>query len=289
MTWKKSSGAMTTLVSVITPTLNSETFIHDCLKSVQIQNSSDICVEHIIVDGGSQDLTFKIFQQFNSEDKNRFIIANGTTQSEALNIGLANINPQTNWIGWLNSDERYEADAFKNLIDNQLDNLHSCVLYGDFFRINAEGKKLKLNRQWNYDLSIGTLLTPTIQNCSALFNISCLPEPFINEKYNFIMDWDFYVRIMKKDHARATYVPKVIGNYMMQSHSKTAQNQEMFKREIAIFNSENYPTQSLLFIYLLRKVLILKFFIILLKERKFFDKLYFKLIEQRKYKDLFGK
>jgi glycosyltransferase involved in cell wall biosynthesis len=43
------------LISVVTPTLNGIRYLPDCIESVQSQKSSNVEVEHIVVDGGSTD------------------------------------------------------------------------------------------------------------------------------------------------------------------------------------------------------------------------------------------
>ena len=275
-------------VSVITPTLNSEKYIYECLKSVACQNSTEIEVKHIVVDGGSNDETRNICSTFETFSKIQFISEPGSTQSKALNVGLSKVERDVQWIGWLNADERYEPEAFQQLLLELPSDEHACVLYGDFNRIDAAGQIIKKNLQWTYDREIGKLLTPIIQNCAALFNSNCLPDPFISEEYNFIMDWDFYVRLLNNEEANAIYVPKIIGNYTMQPQSKTAKNQKKFLAEIKQFKQKNYPNVSDLVLYWYRKILILKFFLILIKEKKFLYKVFFKIITQRKYKNLFG-
>ena len=48
--------------SIISVSLNSESFINDCLASVNQQNYNDI--EHIIIDGGSKDKTINVVKKY---------------------------------------------------------------------------------------------------------------------------------------------------------------------------------------------------------------------------------
>ena len=50
--------------SVITPTLNAEAYILDCLRSVVREREAGNLVEHVIVDGGSSDRTLEIVRDF---------------------------------------------------------------------------------------------------------------------------------------------------------------------------------------------------------------------------------
>jgi glycosyltransferase involved in cell wall biosynthesis len=45
------------LISVVTPTLNAIYYLRDCIESVRIQQTPNVQVEHIVVDGGSSDGT----------------------------------------------------------------------------------------------------------------------------------------------------------------------------------------------------------------------------------------
>ena len=48
------------LISVVTPTLNGIRYLHDCIESIRNQESPNVDVEHIVVDGGSSDGTVEL-------------------------------------------------------------------------------------------------------------------------------------------------------------------------------------------------------------------------------------
>jgi glycosyltransferase involved in cell wall biosynthesis len=112
------------LITVITPTLNSEPFLLDCIHSVKSQKVA----RHIIVDGGSIDKTKGIALE-NGVDL--FIDAPGSNIYEALNIGIQNCD--TEFICFLNSDDLY---AGPNTLHDVLDIFSfssddTLLLYGD--------------------------------------------------------------------------------------------------------------------------------------------------------------
>jgi glycosyltransferase involved in cell wall biosynthesis len=49
-------------ISIITPTFNSEKYLERCIKSIQSQDYNSI--EHIIVDGDSNDETINIIKKY---------------------------------------------------------------------------------------------------------------------------------------------------------------------------------------------------------------------------------
>ena len=94
--------------SIITATLNSETFLEQCIQSILNQKFAD--VEHIIVDGGSTDATLSIARRYPG-----LIIVErpGTGIYEAWNIGLDQATGSV--IGICNSDDFYASDTFQRV------------------------------------------------------------------------------------------------------------------------------------------------------------------------------
>jgi glycosyltransferase involved in cell wall biosynthesis len=50
------------LISIVTPTLNAIRYLRHCIESTRIQESPNVQVEHIVVDGGSSDGTVEFAQ-----------------------------------------------------------------------------------------------------------------------------------------------------------------------------------------------------------------------------------
>jgi glycosyltransferase involved in cell wall biosynthesis len=92
-------------ISVITATLNSADFLHECIASVLRQEGGE--VEHIIVDGGSTDDTLQIAR---ANPHLRVIVRLGCSIYEAWNIGLDVATGDL--IGFCNSDDYYVPNAF---------------------------------------------------------------------------------------------------------------------------------------------------------------------------------
>jgi glycosyltransferase involved in cell wall biosynthesis len=91
-------------VSIITPTLNANAFVAEAIESVVAQNNPD--VEHIVVDGGSNDGTLDTLGQHLHL---RVLLRPGTGLYAALNVGLAEASGEI--IGFLNADDSYTRGA----------------------------------------------------------------------------------------------------------------------------------------------------------------------------------
>ena len=96
--------------SIITPTLNSEKTLQRTMSSVASQTYNNF--EYIIVDGGSDDNTLNII------NKNLNIVTNWVSEKDegiydAMNKGIK--MSQGDFIGIINSDDWYEEDALDNI------------------------------------------------------------------------------------------------------------------------------------------------------------------------------
>lgn len=96
-------------ISIITPSLNSAQYLEEAIESVLAQEYKN--VEHVIVDGGSDDGTLEILKKYKhliwvSEPDNG--------QSCAMNKGFR--MSSGNIIGYLNADDYYLPDAFNTVI-----------------------------------------------------------------------------------------------------------------------------------------------------------------------------
>jgi len=121
--------------TIITPTLNSEKYIDNCLSSVSLQK--DIFVEHIVVDGGSTDATKEIVKKFPNV---KFIHLNGSSIYEALNHGI-NISTG-DFIAFLNSDDYYEDEFVLRRVLQFFTNNSVDIVYCDCVMVDLSGKYL---------------------------------------------------------------------------------------------------------------------------------------------------
>ena len=91
------------LVSIVTPTYNSEKYLDQNIESIIDQNYENI--EHIIVDGGSTDGTLKILQRFEDDYNMRWISEPDNGMYDAIEKGFDMASGSI--YAWLNSDDMY--------------------------------------------------------------------------------------------------------------------------------------------------------------------------------------
>ncbi len=103
----------TPLVSIITPSYNSEKYIREIIESIKNQTYKN--VEHIIVDGGSNDSTLKIIKEYNQI---KFISEKDKGMYDAINRGLK--ISKGDIIAWINSDDLYFDYSIEVVVNEYL-------------------------------------------------------------------------------------------------------------------------------------------------------------------------
>jgi len=115
---------MEKLVSIITPCLNGEKFVHRLLDSVLEQSYGNI--EHIFVDDGSTDRTAEIIKQYipKYEQKGKkliYVFQENARAAAALNNGLKLF--KGDYLTWPDSDDFYRSkDSIATMV-NSFENL----------------------------------------------------------------------------------------------------------------------------------------------------------------------
>jgi glycosyltransferase involved in cell wall biosynthesis len=179
-------------ITIITPSLNSEKYIENCLSSVNSQK--DICIEHIVVDGGSTDATQDVVKKFPNV---KFIRLNGSSIYEALNHGI--INSTGDYIAFLNSDDYYDNEyvlkrVLKFFVDNSVQ-----VVYCDCIMIDLSGKFLyKFTTMNNLNFNVSSKLVYVLPHPSTFFRKNIFDSiGLYDTSLKFSSDCEFILRSLK--------------------------------------------------------------------------------------------
>src|SRR5882724_5341375 len=128
-------------VSIITATFNSEATIRNTMNCIREQDYPDI--EHIIVDGLSQDETLKIVGSFSHVAK--VISEKDTGIYDAMNKGISLAGGEI--IGILNSDDIYVDDHVISTIASVFENDKVDLCYADLQYVQHQNIN-KVVRTW---------------------------------------------------------------------------------------------------------------------------------------------
>jgi len=211
-------------LTIITPVYNGQRFIGACLQSVIDQHCPG--VEHLIMDGGSTDLTLKIIEEYSQRYEHiRLVSEKDNGQSSAMNKGISLARGRV--IGFLNSDDYYQPKVLPKVLDIFMDLPAPSFLVGNCNVLNDDEKITNLNKPSRLSLTNILIRGEVNQfpyNPSAYFYHRSLHDKIgtYDESNHHTMDIDFLLRMSKVAHIK--YVDETWGNFRFIRGTKTYQS-----------------------------------------------------------------
>lgn len=206
-------------ISIITPVYNGAKYIQACLQNFADQQCPQ--AEHLIMDGGSNDGTVEMIQEWATQHPNvRLISEKDKGQSDAMNKGIR--MAEGNIISFLNVDDYYEPGVLNRVLDIFTDLPEPSFVCSNLNIWNGDGTKRHFNKP-------SRLLLPEIisnkfewpYNPTAYFYHKSLHDTtgLYNIDNHYCMDYEFILEAAK--HIRLRYVDEVWGNFCVVEESKT--------------------------------------------------------------------
>jgi len=153
-------------------------------------------LEHIVVDGASTDGTVDILKRYQSVtgwEHLRWISELDHGQSDAINKGFRMATGDI--IGWLNSDDLYQADTFARVARAFQDNPQVDFVYGDYLIIDETGNTLLLKKEIDFDWEIMLCGLNYIAQPNVFFRSRVFKElGYLNDSLHYVMDYEFWLR-----------------------------------------------------------------------------------------------
>lgn len=206
-------------LSIITPSYNQSDAILDTIKSIKKQEYPN--VEHIVVDGGSDDGTVDILKEQENEYDLRWVSEPDRGQSHAVNKGIEMADGD--WIGWQNSDDYYVDGAFDTFAQVVADHPDADVVYGDLIVVDRDGTEI--DRAYHTRPSKFVQRYSNIMANQATFFKKSVFETvgLLKEEYHYCMDIDLFWRLT---HSNLTlvHVPEFLACFRMYDEAKTGGN-----------------------------------------------------------------
>ena len=196
-------------VSLITATFNSSNNLKSCLQSVIKQSHEEI--EHIIIDGVSNDNTLQIIKNFQEiNPKIKFISENDNGIYDALNKGIKMASGDI--IGFIHSDDFLKSKDIISGIVSLISNEKFDGIYGDLQYVDKNNPK-KVVRNWKSSEFFQKLLKkgwmpphPTFFLRKEVYK----KHGLFDLKYSISADYDFMLRVLKDSNLKFKYYPRVI-------------------------------------------------------------------------------
>lgn len=205
-------------LSIMTPSFNSGDYIEETIKSVLEQDYDNF--EYFIIDGGSTDNTLNIIKKYEKKypDKIKWISKPDNGQTDAINKALR--MSSGDWFAWINADDYYESNIFSKLISFLKNHPNAGVVYGNCFEIQLNGKRRLMIPPKRVSNRFLRIYGSKIYGPSSFFNMKSLKKiGEFDEKINYWMDYEMYVRISK--YFQLKYVPLNIANFRLLPNQKS--------------------------------------------------------------------
>ena len=223
--------------TIITPSMNYERFLEDCLGSVAEQTG--VTLEHLVIDGGSTDDSASVAARFPHA---------GWTQepdqgmSDAINKGFE--RARGDWVMWLNADDRLKPGALAEML-TLLEKSQADVVYGDWDFIDEAGNFLRHVTAPRWSRFVHVHHHCFIGSTAAFYRRATVIAEGnrLREDFRYVMDGEFYARLDAAGK-RFERVPVTVADFRL--HGANASQRHLGKtRDMeAILSAERQHVES---------------------------------------------
>ncbi|MEH3154981.1 MAG: glycosyltransferase [Gordonia paraffinivorans] len=183
------------VLSVLTPTFRGGRFLPLALQSTQAAVAAGD-VEHIVVDGGSEDGTVELLERSHAV----WHSAPDRGQSDALNTALS--MSRGRWVGWINCDEYYLSGALDSLVRTvrRIDARSEPVdlVYGDYIEVTPDDQILRLVAQHSPDVGVLRRFGLALPSSTVVMRRSLVEQVGgWNVENRTMMDWELWLSLLE--------------------------------------------------------------------------------------------
>lgn len=203
------------LVSIITPSYNQARFLEKTIQTVLDQDYPNI--EYIIVDGGSDDGSLGILEQY-APRLAWWVSEKDRGQTDAINKGFARARGDV--LAWINSDDTYNPGAVREAVAYLQAHPQAGMVYGDANLIDENDRVIGRFPAAQTDYRRLRRGYVHIPQQSAFFRADLWRKVGpLDPSFYFAMDYDLWVRLAAQ--APLDYYPRLWANFRLHSSAKT--------------------------------------------------------------------
>jgi len=193
-------------VSIITVCYNASDVISQCLDSVKEQVIENVTVEHIVIDGGSNDGTVEIIRAHKSPD--HVVSEKDDGLYDAMNKGLASATGDV--IAFLNSDDVYADPNVISDVVSAFKSSNAHAVFGDLVVFDPK-KEGHIVRRWKAgpkgNFKHGWMPPhPTLFVRTSVFQ----RHGGFNLNFKFAADYEWMIRSLHSENLALAYLPKTL-------------------------------------------------------------------------------
>ena len=216
---------MESLVSIITPTYNSEKFIEQTIQSVQAQHYTNW--EMIIVDDASVDHTIKIVETIQKEDSRIKIIRLNENSGAGIARNKGIEKAQGDFIAFLDADDLWKPEKLLKQLNFMISN-DILVSYCSYELVDEKGKLLNVTINVLPEIDTSKILKSNyIGNLTGVYNAKKLGKiymPVIRKR----QDWGLWLKCIQQA-GRAIGIQEVLASYRVRTDSISSNKWNLLK------------------------------------------------------------
>lgn len=213
-------------IAVITSCFNTQKYIHDCLTSVtKSVNFGDFEYEHVVVDDGSSDSSWKIIDEFSSPNLKKYRFEKNRGHSVAQNYGVTKTN--ADYLFFLDADDVLFQNSLRTLA-LYLDKTPSDWVYFDFLSSDAKLSYLLGSDYYGWPFKSSKEVLQAMYKGEHFFQGNCLVSRSSFEKVGRYdpslrraIDFDLYTRYLLANFF-PSYIPAPL--YLHRFHEANMSN-----------------------------------------------------------------
>jgi len=216
---------MNNLVSIITPSYNSENFISQTIKSVLNQTYQNW--EMIIIDDVSTDNSRKIIESFMKKDDRIKLFKLSENSGAAISRNKAISLAKGNFIAFLDSDDLWLPKKLEHQLAFMIKNKYALT-YTSYHIIEENGDNSNKIINCKEKLDYTRMLYSNEIGClTAIYNVDLLGKVFM-PTIRKRQDYGLWLKILKTEKY-AYGLPEVLAEYRNRSQSISTNKVEMLK------------------------------------------------------------
>lgn len=194
--------------TIITPSLNYDRFLGECLESVAAQQG--VSLEHLVIDGGSTDDSAEVAARFPHVT---WLQEPDQGMSDAINKGFD--LAKGGWVMWLNADDRLKPGALAAMLP-LLEKSAADMVYGDWDFVDERGNFLRQVKSLRWSRFVHIHHHCFIGSTAAFCRRATVIDGGhrLRVDFRYVMDGEFYARL---DAAgmRFEHVPVTVADFRM--------------------------------------------------------------------------
>jgi glycosyltransferase involved in cell wall biosynthesis len=227
-------------ISIVTPTRNAARFLRDCLESVAIQRipNGSVEVEHLILDGGSQDETLAIASQYDVRFLDRPLDM-GLVPAICLGFEQAT----GDLVAFLGADDVLLPHALER-VARVYQSERREVIFGRSRWVAADQRSLgelsafprwcpafmHASMGWCYATASATFVTPQIYRSLGGFDVS----------FTKLEDYEFVTRVLSRKIPFST-IQQPISLYRRHDDNESLQQDSTYWRDLDVIHQRYAP------------------------------------------------